>query len=259
VVLSASKKPIIGLTTYRQPAQTGVWNVEASFLPAEYFDSVNRAGGTAILLPPQEVTAEDARAIVAGLDALIVCGGRDVDSSLYGQAPGEFTDVPDTLRDAFELALYSAAIEAGLPFLGICRGQQVLNVHQGGTLIQHLPDVVGSNKYQLGNAQFTIADINVDADSLLSSALGGDAKVSGALYHHQAIDQVGKGLKVVARSEDNVVEAVELEGYGFGLAVQWHPEHTPEDNRIFEALVSAAAEYSATAEHSATSEHRSTR
>jgi len=240
--LSASK-PLIGLTTYRQQAQTGVWNVEASFLPAEYFDSVNRAGGIAILLPPQDVTAEGAREIIAGLDGLIVCGGRDVDSALYGQIAGEHNDVPDKRRDAFELALYSAAIETDLPFLGICRGQQVLNVHQGGSLVQHLPDVVGSKKYQLGNAEFTSAEIQVEAGSILSRALGGDAKVRGELYHHQAIDQVGKGLKVVARSEDNIVEAVELEGHSFGLAVQWHPEHSPEDNRIFEALVSAASEH----------------
>jgi len=240
--LSASK-PLIGLTTYRQQAQTGVWNVEASFLPAEYFDSVNRAGGIAILLPPQDVTAEGAREIIAGLDGLIVCGGRDVDSALYGQSAGEHNDVPDKRRDAFELALYSAAIETDLPFLGICRGQQVLNVHQGGSLIQHLPDVVGSKKYQLGNAEFTSAEIQVEAGSILSRALGGDAKVRGELYHHQAIDQVGNGLKVVARSEDNIVEAVELEGHSFGLAVQWHPEHSPEDNRIFEALVSAASEH----------------
>ena len=240
--MSASK-PLIGLTTYRQQAQTGVWNVEASFLPAEYFDSVNRAGGIAILLPPQDITAEGAREIIAGLDGLIVCGGRDVDSALYGQSAGEHNDVPDKRRDAFELALYSAAIETDLPFLGICRGQQVLNVHQGGSLIQHLPDVVGSKKYQLGNAEFTSAEIQVEAGSILSRALGGDAKVRGELYHHQAIDQVGNGLKVVARSEDNIVEAVELEGHSFGLAVQWHPEHSPEDNRIFEALVSAASEH----------------
>jgi putative glutamine amidotransferase len=119
----------------------------------------------------------------------------------------------------------------------------VLNVHQGGTLIQHLPDVVGSTKYQLGNAQFTSAEIAVESGSLLSQALGGDAKVKGELYHHQAINRVGNGLKVVARSEDNIVEAVELEGHSFGVAVQWHPEHSPEDNRIFEALVSAAAEH----------------
>ena len=252
-VLNDSNRPIIGLTTYRQPAQTGVWNVEASFLPAEYFDAVNRAGATAILLPPQSVSAEGASAIISNLDGLIICGGRDVDANLYGQSTGEHTDAPDKLRDAFELALYSAAIEVGLPFLGICRGQQVLNVHQGGTLIQHLPDVVGSNKYQLGNAEFTMAEINVDAGSLLSKALGGDSTVTGAVYHHQAIDQVGEGLKVVARSEDNIVEAVELEDYGFGLAVQWHPEHTPEDIRIFEALVAAANE------HAAASEQRSKR
>lgn len=238
-----ASKPLIGLTTYRQQAQTGVWNVEASFLPSEYFDSVNRAGAIAVLLPPQDLTAEGAREIIAGLDGLIVCGGRDVDSALYGKAASEHNDVPDKRRDAFELALYSAAIEVDLPFLGICRGQQVLNVHQGGTLIQHLPDVVGSTKYQLGNAQFTSAEIQVEAGSLLSRALGGDAKVRGELYHHQAIDQVGEGLKVVARSEDNIVEAVELEGNSFGLAVQWHPEHSPEDNRIFEALVLAASEH----------------
>jgi putative glutamine amidotransferase len=240
--LNASK-PLIGLTTYRQQAQTGVWNVEASFLPAEYFDSVNRAGAIAVLLPPQDLTAEGAREIIVGLDGLIVCGGRDVDSALYGKPASEHNDVPDKRRDAFELALYSAAIEADLPFLGICRGQQVLNVHQGGTLIQHLPDVVGSTKYQLGNAQFTSAEIQVEAGSLLSRALGGDAKVRGELYHHQAIDQVGEGLKVVAHSDDNIVEAVELEGHSFGLAVQWHPEHSPEDNRIFEAMVSAASEH----------------
>jgi putative glutamine amidotransferase len=243
VVLSGSKRPIVGLTTYRQPAQTGVWNVEAAFLPAEYFDSVNRAGGTAVLLPPQELTAEAARELIAGLDALVVCGGRDVNPALYAHAPGEHTDEPDTMRDAFEMALLSAAIETNLPFLGICRGQQVLNVHQGGTLIQHLPDIVGSNKYQLGKGQFTMAEIEVNAGSVLSQALGGDAQVVGAVYHHQAIDQVGKDLRVVAKSQDDIVEAVELSGHGFGLAVQWHPEHTPEDNRIFEALVAAAAEH----------------
>ncbi len=243
MALSASKQPIIGLTTYRQRSQTGVWDVEAAFLPAEYFDAINRAGGIAVLLPPQDITSDAADAIVAGLDGLVVCGGRDVEATRYGQEPGPHNDKPDQKRDALEDALYTAAIKIDLPFLGICRGQQVLNVHQGGTLIQHLPDVVGSTKYQLGNAEFTVADIQVEAGSLLSSAVGGDATVTGALYHHQAIDQVGEGLKVVARSEDGIIEAIELTGQTFGLAVQWHPEHTPEDNRIFEALVSAAAEY----------------
>lgn len=241
--MNAYNQPTIGLTTYRQRSQTGVWDVEAAFLPSEYFDAVSKAGGVALLLPPQQITEQAADEIISKLDALIVCGGRDVDPALYGQTPEPNTDKPDSLRDSFERELYKAAIRAGLPFLGICRGQQVLNVLRGGSLIQHLPDQIGSNKYQLGNAEYTIADIGVEPGSLLSSALGGDKSVTGALYHHQAIDQLGEGLKVVARSEDGVIEAVELQGYDFGLAVQWHPEHTAEDIRIFQALVSAATEY----------------
>ena len=240
--LSASK-PLIGLTTYRQRSQTGVWDVDAAFLPSEYFDAVNRAGGIAVLIPPQVVGSEDAERILSGLDGLIVSGGRDVNPELYGQTPAEHTDEPDTKRDALEIALYEVAIAKQIPFLGICRGQQVLNVRSGGTLLQHLPDVVGSAKYQLGNAEYTIADIDVTPNTLLSRALGGDKTVSGALYHHQGIDRVGKGLTVVAKSEDGIIEAIELDGHPFGLAVQWHPEHTPEDNRLFEALIEAANTY----------------
>jgi len=240
--LNASK-PLIGLTTYRQRSQTGVWDVDAAFLPSEYFDAVNRAGGIAVLIPPQVIDSADAKRILSGLDGLIISGGRDVNPELYGQTPGEHTDKPDLKRDALEMTLYEVAIENKIPFLGICRGQQVLNVKRGGTLLQHLPDVVGSTKYQLGNAEYTIAQIDVTPNTLLSNALGGDTTVTGALYHHQGIDQVGKGLTVVARSEDGIVEAVELADHPFGLAVQWHPEHTPEDIRLFEALIEAANKF----------------
>jgi len=240
--LNASK-PLIGLTTYRQRSQTGVWDLDAAFLPSAYFDAVNRAGGVAVLIPPQLVSTDDAKRILSGLDGLIISGGRDVNPELYGQTPGEHTDKPDQKRDALELALYEIAIENKIPFLGICRGQQVLNVKCGGTLLQHLPDVVGSTKYQLGNGEYTIAPIDVTPNTLLSRALGGDTTVTGALYHHQGIDQVGDGLTVVARSEDGIVEAVELADHPFGLAVQWHPEHTSEDIRLFEALVEAANKY----------------
>ena len=238
-----ASKPLIGLTTYRQRSQTGVWDVDAAFLPSEYFDAVNRAGGIAVLIPPQVVDTADAKRILSGLDGVIISGGRDVDPALYGQQPGEHTDKPDQKRDALELAIYEVAIEQNIPFLGICRGQQVLNVKRGGTLLQHLPDVVGSTKYQLGNAEYTIAKIHVSPNTLLSHALNGDETVTGALYHHQGIDQVGEGLTVVAKSEDGIVEAIELANHPFGLAVQWHPEHTPEDNRLFEALIEAANTY----------------
>jgi putative glutamine amidotransferase len=118
----------------------------------------------------------------------------------------------------------------------------MLNINRGGTLIQHLPDVIGDNRYQKGNAEFTPAEVSVEGDSKLGELVG--AKVSNAaLYHHQAIDQVGKGLKVTAKSEDGIVEAVELVDHPFGVAVQWHPEQTLGDLRIFEGLVEAARKY----------------
>jgi putative glutamine amidotransferase len=118
----------------------------------------------------------------------------------------------------------------------------MLNINRGGTLIQYLPDVVGDNRYQLGNAQFTPADVEVETSSILGSLVG-DKVSNAALYHHQAIDDLGKGLKITAKSEDGIIEAVELADYPFGVAVQWHPEQTLDDLRIFEGLIEAARKY----------------
>jgi len=197
------------------------------------------------MLPPQQLSSAEAKDIVLSLDGLMLCGGRDIDSSRYGQTPHNQAEPPDKLRDDLEEKLLSAAIDADLPFLGICRGAQILNVNRGGTLIQHLPDVVGDNRYQLGNAQFTPADVEVEPSSILGSLVG--KKVSNAaLYHHQAIDELGKGLKVTAKSEDGIIEAVELTDHPFGVAVQWHPEQTLDDLRIFEGLIEAARKYRGT-------------
>ena len=136
---AALGRPVIGLTTYRQRAQSGVWDVEAAFLPAVYLEAVTRTGGAAVLLPPQPADAELAAEVVGRLDGLIVAGGSDVDPARYGAAPHPATDAPRPLRDDWESALLQAAIDAGLPFLGICRGLQMLNIHRGGSLIQHLP------------------------------------------------------------------------------------------------------------------------
>jgi putative glutamine amidotransferase len=238
-VLNASNPPVIGITTYRQQAKTGVWDVDAAFLHSGYIESVTRAGGIAVLLPPQPVSPEVADRVLGGVDGLVFAGGRDVNPDLYGQTSGEHTDQPDIRRDAWEFALLNSALEREIPTLFICRGAQVLNVHFGGTLIQHLPDVVGSTEYQRGNAEFTTMEMSVDAGSRLSTIVG--TTVSGNVYHHQAIDRVGDGLSVSARSADGIVEAVEIDGHPFGVAVQWHPEVTSDtDGRLFDALVSAA-------------------
>jgi len=240
---ASSGAPVIGLTTYLEQAQTGVWDVQASFLPKVYFEAVNRAGGIAILLPPQPVDADIASRVLDGLDGLIVTGGKDVDPARYGQAPHPTTDQPRLDRDAWEDALLRGAIERELPFLGICRGAQVLNVALGGTLIQHLPDVVGSTRYNLGGGQYNEVPIEVVPGSELAELIG--AGVDAKVYHHQAIDRVAEGLTVSARTDDGIIQGVELESVPFGVAVQWHPEETSDDIRLFAGLVEAARTYRA--------------
>ena len=233
--------PVIGLTTYLEQAQTGVWDVQAAFLPKVYFESVTRAGGIAVLLPPQPADHEIAGRVLDGLDGLIITGGKDVNPVLYGQEPHPATDEPRVDRDEWETTLLEVAIERGLPFLGICRGAQLLNVALGGTLHQHLPELVGSNKYQLGGGTFSRVGVNVDAESRVGRMIGHE-DLTVEVYHHQAIDEVAQGLRVTARSEDGVVQAVELESVPFGVAVQWHPEQVLDDLRLFAGLVSAARE-----------------
>jgi len=243
VPVPAASAPLIGVTTYLERAQTGVWDVPASFLPKAYLDAVTDAGGIAVLLPPQPVSPGIARAVVGALDGLIVAGGADVDPARYGQEPHPRTGAPRTDRDAWEDALLTEAIAIELPFLGICRGAQVLNVALGGTLVQHLPDVVGSERYQPSPAVFGEGEVTVEPDSRLAELVGAGADSPGLavhFYHHQALDDVADGLTVTARSDDGVIEAVELDSVPFGVAVQWHPEENAADRRLFAGLVDAA-------------------
>jgi gamma-glutamyl-gamma-aminobutyrate hydrolase PuuD len=175
--------------------------------------------------------------LIAKIDAMVVTCGRDVDPSLYNQAPHEQTDIPDHRRDRFEILMTRAAIDADLPFLAICRGMHILNVARGGTLTQHLPDRLGSESHKPDPVKMTIHDVQISEASKVGRVLGAAAQVPAA--HHQAIDRIGGGLLTVAWTPDQVVEAVELQGHRFGIGVQWHPEES-DDARIFEALVAAA-------------------
>lgn len=232
--------PLIGLTSYRQRGQTGVWDTDMAMLPAFYLEGVTRAGGVAVILPPQDLSEEAAADIVSTLDGLIISGGRDIESIRYGQTPHPAAEDPDRVRDELEDKLLTAAIKVKLPILGICRGAQMLNVNRGGTLIQHLPDVVGDNRYQLGGGVFTAMDISVLAGTKLSHSVSSPVVAGAALYHHQAIDKLGEGLVISAKSPDGLVEGIELENYPFGIAVQWHPEQTLDNLDLFLALIAAA-------------------
>lgn len=238
--------PVLGLTTYLQQAQTGVWDVQASFLPAVYLQGVTLAGGIAVLLPPQPVDAGVADRVLESVDGLIITGGRDVDPATYGQERHPSTDEPAGDRDAFEIALVRGALRRGLPVLGICRGAQILNVALGGTLHQHLPDVVGHYQHQAGNAVFNTSAIQTVPGTRLAGLIGPTADAQ--CYHHQAIAELGKGLIASAWDTDGVIEAVETVPGGnvssWVVAVQWHPEERLDDLRLFEGVADAARAFS---------------
>jgi putative glutamine amidotransferase len=229
---------VVGMTTYLDRAQTGIWDVRASFLPAVYFEGVTLAGGVAVLLPPQPVDADIANRVLDGLDALVITGGKDIDPARYGQQPHSCTDQPGPDRDAWEFALLDAALNRKLPVLGICRGAQILNVALGGTLHQHLPDVIGQTRHQVGNAVFATLPVGTVPGTRLAALVG--ETVNAKCYHHQAIGELGEGLVVSAWDSDGVIEAVELPGDDFTVAVQWHPEESLNDLRLFTAIVDAA-------------------
>jgi putative glutamine amidotransferase len=230
------RRPVIGLSAYSLPARWGVWDAPAVLLPRAYTDAVVAAGGIPVLLPPLPE-------LIAGaldrLDGLILSGGPDVAPERYGQAAGEHTQPADLDRDAAELALLSGAVDGGTPVLAVCRGLQLLNVARGGTLHQHLPDLLGTHDGSPGLGEYGEHPVRVEPGSLLAKALGRHEVDSVPAYHHQGLDRLGSGLVATAWAPDGLVEAAEDPSLPFCIGVQWHPE-MGSDPALFEALVSAA-------------------
>lgn len=232
------ERPLIGLSTYRERARWGQWDQRADLLPASYAEMVVAAGGVPVLLPPAAPYDDAARAVVARLDGLLICGGTDVDPSSYGEAPDPTTDLPRGDRDAWELALLAAADERSLATLGVCRGMQMMAVRAGGALDQHLPDVVGHTAHSPGGD--TYGTVRVRVDDVAAELLGG-ASIEVRCHHHQAV-RSHPGFDAVAWSDDGVLEAMTQPGDRFHLAVQWHPE-AADDAGVFAALVHAARKH----------------
>jgi gamma-glutamyl-gamma-aminobutyrate hydrolase PuuD len=234
---SAERRPLIGLTTYLERARSGIWDTEFALLHANYVDAVSRAGGTAVLLPPQPSGAEE---LIEALDGLLVTGGADISPDRYGEAPHPETSGTRPGRDEWETRLLRRALDIGLPVLGICRGAQLLNVALGGTLRQHLPDDVGHEEHRPRLGVFGSTRLRLEPGSRIAGLLG--AELKGGCHHHQAIGRVAAGLEVAGRSPDGTIEAVEMAGR-FVLGVQWHPEQDDTDPRLFGAIVAAARDY----------------
>jgi putative glutamine amidotransferase len=230
-------RPLIGLSTYRSRAQMDGYDTEFVALPAQYLDAITRSGGMGVLLPPQSLSLAEASTLLDRLDALVVCGGTDIEPTRYGQEPGDKMEETDALRDATEDTLLAAALERDIPVLGICRGAQMLNVHLGGTLHQHVPDVTGSSRYRSEDGVFVPVDMTLEPGSILHGIFSGDDSVPGPVQHHQAIDKVAEGLVVSARGPDQIIQGVEAPRKAFCVAVQWHPEENLDDLRLFEALI----------------------
>lgn len=228
--------PVIGLSTYRQDAAWGAWQQSADLLPTEYAVAVERAGGTPVLLPPVAEPQTGAAAVVARLDGLIISGGADIDPARYGEHPGPHTAHWRPDRDAWELALLDAADTAGLPVLGICRGMQLLAVHAGGHLVQHVPDLVGHQGHNPGGDTYARREVRVDPSSRLARLIGTAGSVH--CHHHQAVRD-HPGFTAAAWSDDGLLEAIERPGERFVVAVQWHPE-TLADAGLFAGLIAAA-------------------
>ena len=199
-------RPLIGITTYREQARWGFWDVPAVLLPATYADAVADAGGEPVLLP----TAPSAPRRSAGWTAW--CSPAGPTSTPPGTAarPVRTRPAPRPERDASEIALLEAALDRDLPLLAICRGMQLLNVLLGGTLLQHLPDVPGTEPHQLGLGLFAEREVHTDPGSAIGTILGTALPVD--CHHHQALDRIAPGVTASAWADDGLVEAVEVAG-----------------------------------------------
>src|ERR1700722_4196104 len=236
--------PLVGVSTYVADVAWASWERRAAVLPASYFELVAAAGGRPLLLPPGSPSpggpAAGAAEVIAVLDGLVLTGGGDVDPAAYGEEPDPEVGGIDQIRDASERALLAAALEADMPVLAICRGCQVLNVYLGGTLHQHLPDVVGNLDHRKVSMVFEDVDGTTEPGTTAAAVFGAGTTVRCS--HHQAIRDLGADLVVTARAGDGVAEAVELPSARFVLAVQWHPEEAM-DQRPFDALLGAARDF----------------
>ena len=254
----ATRRPVIGITCYVEPVDRPPWVAQASaLLPRMSLDHIARAGGIPVILPPvatetadpaDEASARDQAAeLLTRVDGLVLAGGADIEASRYAALPHPTAQAPRPDRDAWELTLAQVSAELDLPTLGVCRGMQVMAVAAGGTLHQHLPEMVGTHLHLPAPGVWTRHTVTAVAGTRVAAILGTDP-LDIPTYHHQGV-ATHPGYRASAWAPDGVLEAMEAtagteatagSAARFRVAVQWHPE-AGEDGRLFGALVAAAA------------------
>ncbi len=239
--------PLVGITTRIPREPDGTWHRNV----APYVRAVERGGGRVRVL---ENLPETAAEVLAACDAIVLSGGGDVDPARYGAARNPATEAPNPERDSFEIALARGARERGIPTLCICRGLQVANVAFGGTLVQHLPDVLGPAPPVVHSQTEIYAEnreryapghlVRLRPDSRLAALLATTEFETNSM-HHQAVERVAPGFSVAGTTQDGVIEALDATfEHPYFVAVQWHPEALPATDpisaRLFSRLVEAA-------------------
>ena len=201
-----------------------------------YPAAVQRAGALSLVLPPDESAELEPDALLDRIDGLLLAGGADIDPAGYGAERHPEMGITWPERDRFEIAMVRRAIERVMPVLGACRGAQILNVALGGTLHQHLPDVIGTDVHRHTPGVFGDHEVRLEPGSLAARAAGSE-RTPVKSHHHQGVREVGKGLRTTGwATEDDAVEALEDPRCPFVLGVLWHPEED-EESQLIKALV----------------------
>ena len=228
----------IGISAAVDRVRWGPWEEEVTMQTRAYARAVQEAGAIALLLPPDEALDVAPDALLDRLDGLLLSGGSDVGPACYGAEPHPHTARALPERDRFELALARQALERETPVLGICRGMQILNVARGGTLQQHLPDLLGHGDHRRTPGTMGNHEVRLEPGSLAARAAGAE-RLEVKSHHHQGVAELGEELIASGWAiPDEIVEAIELPGARFALGVLWHPEEDTA-SRVIGALVDA--------------------
>lgn len=241
-----TKRPLIGVPTGREKSQR-FFGLPLYIMNQTYIRVLENLGALPVMIPLQ-MSEETLYGIFARLDGLFLPGGEDIDPSHYGAERHPQLGAPDKERDRTELLLTRWALAAGMPLLGVCRGVQVINVVCGGTLYQDIhsqrPDLDKHDYFPPSYERYRVThQVRIEPDSRLAGALGTSHEVNS--MHHQGIDRLGRGLRVVGRAEDGLPEAVEMPALPFVVGVQWHPEELAKTDQhsksLFYQFIRAAA------------------